>query len=94
MVRSLANVIFKKIWARLVLLRQRHLKTEENTRMQKESTQDRKMSELAMSATEQIQKQVDKSLEPKLDLLLSKKVKVIALKTKPNKKEPTLQIQE
>ena len=35
MVRSLANVIFKKIWARLVLLRQRHLKTEENTKMQK-----------------------------------------------------------
>ena len=30
--------------------------TEENTRMQKESTQDRKMSELAMSSTEQIQK--------------------------------------
>ena len=40
-----------------------------------------------MSATEQIQKQADKSLEPKLDLLLSKKVKVITLKTKPNKKE-------
>ena len=45
------------------------------------------MSELAVSATEQIQKQVDRSLEPKLDLLLSRKVKVNALKTKPNKRE-------
>ena len=41
MVRSLANVLFKKIWARLVLLRQRLLKTEEHTMMQKESSQDR-----------------------------------------------------
>ena len=32
-VGSLANVIFKKIWARLVLLRQRLLKMEENTQM-------------------------------------------------------------
>ena len=39
MVRSLANVIFKKIWARLVLLRQRYLKTEENTMLQKELLQ-------------------------------------------------------
>ena len=45
------------------------------------------MSELAVSATKQIHKQVEKSLEPKLDLLLSKKVKVNALKTKPHKKE-------
>ena len=87
MVRSLANVIFKRIRARLVLLRQRLLKTEENTRLQKESTQDRKMLELAVSSTEQIQKQVNRSLEPLLDLLLSKKVKGNALKIKPNKKE-------
>ena len=84
MVQSLANVLFKKIWARLVLLRQKLLKTEENTQMQKESSQDRKLSELAVSATEQRHKQ---SLEPQLDVLLSKKVKVIALKTKPIKKE-------
>ena len=45
------------------------------------------MSELAVSATEQTHKQVEKSLEPKLDPLLSKKVKVNASKTKPNKKE-------
>ena len=87
MVRSLANVLFKKIWARLVLLRQRLLKTEENTQIQKESSQDRKLSELAVSETKQIHKKVEKILEPKLDVLLSKKVKVNALKTKPNKKE-------
>ena len=55
--------------------------------MQKESSQDRKLSELAVSAAEQIHQQVEKILEPKLDLLLSKKVKVNVLKTKPNKKE-------
>ena len=68
-------------------LRQRVLKTEENTRMQKESSQDRKLSDLTMSAAEQIHKGVEKILEPKLDLLLSKKVMINALKTKPNKKE-------
>ena len=54
MVRSLANVIFKKIWLRLVVLRQRLLKTEENAMKQKEDLQDRKMSELAMSAADQM----------------------------------------
>ena len=48
--------------------------------MQKEISQDRKLSELAFSTTEQIHKKVEKIL----DLLISKKVKV---KTKPNKKE-------
>ena len=43
--------------------------------------------ELAVSATEQIQRQVDKSLEPKLEVLLAKKVKTYALKTKPSKKD-------
>ena len=55
--------------------------------MQKENTQERKLSELAMSAAEQINEKMQNILEPKLDLLLSKKVKVHALKTKPNKKE-------
>ena len=45
------------------------------------------MSELAMSAADQINQRVEKILEPKIDLLLSKKVKVQALKTKPQKKE-------
>ena len=87
MVRSLANVIFKKIWLRLIVLRQRLLKTEENALKQKKIHQDRKMSDLAMSAAEQINQRVEKLLEPKLDVLLSKKVKVPALKTKPQKKE-------
>ena len=87
MTRSLANVIFKRIWARLVLLRQRAMKMEENSRKQKEENQDRKMADMGLSATEQIQKQVDKSLEPKLEELLAKKVKTTALKIKPTKKD-------
>ena len=90
MVRSLANVMFKQIWARLVLLRQRLMKTEENSRLQKESHQVRKMTDFAPSAMEQIQKQVDKSLKPKLDMLLAIKVKINALKTKPHKKDSTI----
>ena len=60
MVRSLANVVLKKVWARLVLLRQKLMKAAENTRMQKKSHQERTMADLAISATEQIQKHVDK----------------------------------
>ena len=90
MVRSLANVIFKKIWARLVLLRQRHLKTEENTKMQKELSQVKKMSDLADSATEQIHQKVGKILEPTLDKLLSRKIKVTALKNQTTKERSTL----
>ena len=62
MVRSLANVLFKKMWARSVVLRQRLLKIEKNAMMQKENTQERKVSELVMSAAEQINKKVEKSL--------------------------------
>ena len=86
-VRFLANFLFKKIWARLVVLRQRLLKTEKNAMMQKGNTQERKLSKLAMSAAEQINEKMQNILEPKLDLVLSKKVKVHVLKTKPNKKE-------
>ena len=60
---------------------------EENSCKQKEDNQDRKMAEMGLSATEQIQKQVDKSLEPKLEKLLARKVKTTALKTKPKKKD-------
>ena len=66
MIRSLANVIFKKIWAKLIVLKQRQTKQEENTRLQKEEYQERKLNDMTLSATEQIQLQVDKSLEPKL----------------------------
>ena len=54
---------------------------------QKEDLQDRKMSEIAMFAADHINQRVEKILEPKIDLLLAKKVKVQALKTKPQKKE-------
>ena len=57
MIRSLANVIFKKIWLRLVVLRQRMLKTVEHAMRQKEISQDRKLSELAVSAAEQMNKE-------------------------------------
>ena len=55
--------------------------------LQKELSQAKKMSELAVSASEQIHRKVEKILEPKLDELLSRKIKVTALKTKPQKKE-------
>jgi len=62
-------------------------KQDENSRQQKEDHQEMKMMEMGLSAKEQIQKQVDKSLEPKLEILLAKKVKTNALKTKPTKKD-------
>ena len=49
------------------------LKTEENAMKQKEDLQDRKMSELAMSAADQINQRVEKILEPKIDRLLTKR---------------------
>ena len=61
-------------------------KQEENSRMQKDEHQERKMTDMAVSATEQIQRQVGRSLKPKLEVLLAKKVKTYALKTKPSKK--------
>ena len=73
-IRSLASVIFNKIWAKLMVLKERQTKQEENTRLQKEEYQERKLSEMVLSATEQIQLQVDKSLEPKLEVLLAQKV--------------------
>ena len=73
MVRSLANVFPKKVWAKLLVLRQKLLKEEENPRKQKESRQENLMADLAISAKEQIQNQVEKYLEPKLDELLARK---------------------
>ena len=49
MMHSLANVIFKKIWASLILLKQRMMKQEENSRTQKEEHQERKLNEMAVS---------------------------------------------
>ena len=56
MLCSLANVILKRVWARLVLLRQKLMKAEENTRKQKERNQERTIADLAVSATKQIKK--------------------------------------
>ena len=72
MVRSLANVILKKVWARLLLLRQKLLQ-EEDTKKQKESRQENLLADLDFSAKEQIQIQVGKDLEPRLDILLAQK---------------------
>ena len=87
MIRSLANVIFKKVWAKLMVLKERQFKQDDNTKFQKEMNQERKLSDMTLSATEQIQHQVDKSLEPKLEVLLAQKVRTSALKIKPPKKE-------
>ena len=43
------------------------------------------MASLAMSATEQIQQQVEKEMEPKLELLLAQQVKPHAIRKKENK---------
>ena len=72
MVRSLANVIFKRIWARLLLLKGKALLEEANNKKQKEDRQEKQMANLALSAREQIQQQVEKDLEPNLDKLLAK----------------------
>ena len=82
MVRSLANVIFKRIWARLLLLRERALLEEANAKKQKEDRQEKQMANLALSAREQIQQQVEKDLEPKLDKLLAQKIKPQAIRKK------------
>ena len=49
------------------------LKEEENTKTQKERRQENLLADLAFSAKEQIQNQVEKDLKPKLDELLAKK---------------------
>ena len=43
------------------------------------------MASLAMSAREQIQQQVEKEMEPKLELLLAQQVKPHAIRKKENK---------
>ena len=50
MVRSLANSILKKVWAKLIILRQKLLKEEANSKQQKENRQGRVIAELALSA--------------------------------------------
>jgi len=35
MVRSLANVVLKKVWAKLIMLKERKEKQERNTKLQK-----------------------------------------------------------
>ena len=47
---------------------------------------------MTLLATKQIQLQVDKSLEPKLEVLLAQKVRTTALKTKPFRKEQTFNV--
>ena len=78
MVRSLAILILKKVWAKLLLLRQRSIQDEENSKKQKESRQENLLANLALSAREQIQNQVEKDL-PKLDMFLAQRVKPHAM---------------
>jgi len=85
MVRSLANVILRRIWVQLLLLREKTLHEEANALRQKEVRQEKQMASLAMSAREQIQQQVEKEMEPKLELLLAQQVKPHAIRKKENK---------
>ena len=48
LVRFLANVILKKVWAKLLLLRDKSIKDEENTNKQKESRQESLLADLAI----------------------------------------------
>ena len=57
------NVVLKKVRVKLVLLRLKLI------------TEAEKMAELAMSAKDQITKQMDSSLKPKIEVLLAKKAK-------------------
>ena len=59
----------------LLLLRQRSIQDQENSKKQKESHQENLLANLALSAREQIQNQAEKDLEPKLDMFLAHKVK-------------------
>jgi hypothetical protein len=88
MVRSLANVILRRVWVQLLLLRQKTLQEETNARRQKEERQVKQMAKLAMSAKEQIQLQVEQEIEPKLEQLLAQKIKPHAIKKK--EKEETV----
>ena len=54
-----------------------------NSKKQKESRQESLLANLALSAREQIQSQVEKDLEPKLDMLLAQKVKPQAVRKEP-----------
>jgi len=85
MIRSLANVILRRIWVQLLLLREKTLHEEGNALRQKEVRQEKQMASLAMSAREQIQQQVEKEMEPKLELLLAQQVKPHAIRKKENK---------
>ena len=82
MVRSLANVILRRVWVQLLLLRQKTLQEETNARRQKEERQVKQMAKLAMSAKEQIQLQVEQEIEPKLEQLLALKIKPHAIRKK------------
>ena len=83
LVRSIANVILKKVWAKLLLLRDRSIKDEENAKKQKESRQESLLADLAIFAREQIQRQVEQDLEPKLEMLLAQRVKPQAMRKEP-----------
>ena len=93
LVRSLSNVILKKVWAKL-LLGQKTILEQENSKKQKEGCQESLLANLALSAHEQIQKQVDEDLEPKLDILLATKVKPQAMQKRTCcQKGTTVQVQ-
>ena len=77
----------------MIILRQKLRKAEGNSKKQKESCQEKLLADLALSASDQIHKQVDKSFGPKLDELLARKVKTSAMKNKPAKKDQKYKLQ-
>ena len=74
MVRSVANVILTRVWARSSILRQELIADKENI-----------VAELALSSKDQmIYMHIGSNLEPKLDVLLAKKKKPNLLKLEAN----------
>ena len=70
---------FEETWVKL--LRQTMPKEEETQRKHRESQVERSLAKLAVSAGHQLTAQFHNSLEPKLDVLLAKKVKANAIKS-------------
>ena len=79
--------------ANLILLRQKLINKEDNTKKQKESLQESLLANLATSACEQIQQQLNTDLKPKLDMLLAQKVKPGAMKKETVAKKKKRQVQ-
>ena len=70
---ALANVILKKVWVKLFMLIKEFLTNEANSKRQNEIKQPKRLDELALSSKDQMNKHLDKALEPKVETYSRKK---------------------